>query len=249
MRIAFDLDGVLADLHTPFVRTAIRLFPELDPSAIGAADIGASPPDVEEVGEGEGSKGAATSAPLPNVPLTRRQSDQVWRELANTENFWESLSEIETGAIGRLAALADERRWEVLFITSRPKSTGRTVQRQSQRWLHACGFALPSVYVVHGSRGRVADALALDVVIDDRPDNCLDVVLESKAGALLVWRGPEHAVPSSARRLGIAAVPTVDRVLAALVEAERDSSGGGLLDRLRRLFGLKTKSTSPFVRT
>ena len=44
-------------------------------------------------------------------------------------------------------------------------------------------------------------------------------------------------------------MPTVDRVLAALVEAERDSSGGGLLDRLRRLFGLKTKSTSPFVRT
>ena len=43
MRIAFDLDGVLADLHEPFVREAIRLFPELDAAKIGAADIGASP--------------------------------------------------------------------------------------------------------------------------------------------------------------------------------------------------------------
>jgi hypothetical protein len=249
MRIAFDLDGVLADLHTPFVRTAVRLFPELDPAAIGAADIGASPPDVEDVDERHVSAVPPPAVPLPNVPLTRRQSDVVWRELAHTDNFWEGLTEIEPGAIKKLAAIADERRWEVLFITSRPKSTGRTVQRQSQRWLHACGFPLPSVYVVHGSRGRVADALALDVVIDDRPDNCLDVVLESKAGALLVWRGPEHTVPSSARRLGIAAVPTVDRVLASLIEAERDGQGGGLLDRLRRLFKLKTGSASSLIRS
>ena len=91
----------------------------------------------------------------------------------------------------------------MLFITSRPSSAGRTVQRQSQRWLQRMGFPLPSVYVVHGSRGAVAQALNLDVVIDDRPDNCLDVVLGSKAGAVLIWRGPQEKVPVSARRLGI----------------------------------------------
>ena len=87
------------------------------------------------------------------------------------------------------------------------------------------------------------------MVVDDRPDNCLDVVLESKAGALLVWRGPEATVPAAARRLGIAAVPTVDRAFAALIEAEKDTGGGGVLDRLRRLFGLKTRSASPLVRS
>jgi hypothetical protein len=243
MRLAFDLDGVLADLHTPFVRTAVRLFPELDPSAIGAADIGASPPDTEDMKSED-----APAVPTPAVPLTRRHSDAVWRTLAATDDFWESLTEIEPGAIKRLAQLADERRWEVLFITSRPSSTGRTVQRQSQRWLERCGFPLPSVYVVHGSRGKVAEALALDVVVDDRPENCLDVVLESKAGALLVWRGPEASVPSSARRLGIAAVPTVAKVFEALIEAEPNDSGGGFVDRLRRLFGLKTRSSSPLIR-
>ena len=65
---------------------------------------------------------------------------------------------------------------------------------------------------VHGSRGKVADALAIDVVVDDRPDNCLDVVLESRAASLLVWRGRAATVPASVKRLGIAVVPTVARV-------------------------------------
>ena len=168
----------------------------------------------------------------------------MWKHLGAIENFWESLSEIESGAIAKLAGLADERGWEVIFITSRPKSAGRTVQRQSQRWIQQLGFPMPSLFVVHGSRGRVADALRLDVVVDDRPENCLDVVLESKAGAILVWRGSESSVPTSARRMGIGVVTTVDAALSALVEAERSASeGGGLIDRLRRLLGLSTRST------
>jgi hypothetical protein len=241
MRIAFDLDGVLADLHTPFVRTALRLFPELEPAVVQSGDPAGTSVPAADSEEG-------IPPVLPGLNLTRRQSDAVWKQLAGTENFWESLDEIEPGAIARLAALADERRWEILFITSRPRSTGRTVQRQSQRWLQERGFPLPSVYVVHGSRGRVADALALDVVIDDRADNCLDVVLESKAGALLLWRGDMAAVPVSAQRLGIAVVPTVARVLDSIVEAERAVDGGTVLDRLRRMFGLKPRNTSPLVR-
>jgi hypothetical protein len=244
MRIAFDLDGVLADLHTPFVRTARRLFPDLDPQMLESAEGTSSPPADADAPPDQDAPPA-----LPGVTLTRRQSDAVWRELSGTENFWEGLEEIETGAIARLGTLADERGWEVLFITSRPRSKGRTVQRQSQRWLQARGFAMPSVYVVHGSRGRIADAMAIDVVIDDRADNCLDIVLESKAGALLVWRAPEGTAPASTKRLGIAVVPTVARVLDALIEAERASEQeGGVLDRLRRLFGLKPRITSPVLR-
>jgi hypothetical protein len=134
-----------------------------------------------------------------------------------------------------------------MFITSRPHSAGVTVQRQSQRWLQRMGFDMPSCFVVHGSRGRIAEALRLDVVVDDRPENCLDVVLESKAGAIMVWRGTKANVPVSARRLGIAVVSTVAAALDALVKAEEPGSEGGLLDRLRRLFGLRTGSSSgPF---
>lgn len=243
MRIAFDLDGVLADLHEPFVETALRLFPELDIRTISSADVGASPPDDE--GDPPPADG---TAPPPNLTLTRHQNDAVWRAINLTPDFWEQLKEIEHGAIARLAKLADERRWEILFITSRPVSAGRTVQRQSQRWLERNGFPLPSCYVVHGSRGRIAAALAIDVVIDDRPDNCLDIVLESKAGAILVWRGSASSVPGSAKRLGIAVVSTVAEALDALVVAESADDGTGFLDRLRKLFGLRTKSRSPLGR-
>jgi hypothetical protein len=242
MRIGFDLDGVLADLHTPFVQMAVRLFPTLDARVVSTADIGASPPDETHEPPTE------APGPPPDVVLNREQLDAVWRALTNTTDFWEGLKEIEAGAIDRLAKLADARRWEVMFLTSRPASAGRTVQRQSQRWLERQGFPLPSVYVVHSSRGRIADALELDVVIDDRPENCLDIVLESKAGAVLVWRGPQASVPASAKRLGIAVVGTVDECLDALVRAQESDVEGGLIDRLRRLFGLRTRSASPLRR-
>jgi hypothetical protein len=113
------------------------------------------------------------------------------------------------------------------------------VQRQSQRWLQRLGFPLPSVFVVHGSRGKVADALALDVVVDDRPDNCLDVALESKARAVLIWRNTSARAPAAARRMGIGVQATVASCLDVLVEAERAAqTPADLLQRLRRLFGL-----------
>lgn len=242
MRIAFDLDGVLADLHTPFTETAIRLFPELDRSAMRGAEVAASP--VEDAPATE----APPVAAMAGVAINSRQSEAVWKQLAGVSDFWEGLAEIESGAIRRLAQLADERRWDVLFITSRPSSQGRTVQRQSQRWLERMGFKLPSVYVVHGSRGKVASALNLDVVIDDRPDNCLDVVLESKAGAVLIWRGSQAAIPVSAKRLGIAVSATVADCLDLVTEAEDTKAEGSLLDKMRRVFGLKTRKSPGILR-
>jgi hypothetical protein len=244
MRIAFDLDGVLADLHTPFARAAVRLFPTLEPRAVADPDVGSSPPDEarESTVPDEGPVSAST------VPLTREQTDAVWSELRAIENFWETLDEIEGGTLSRLARLVEERRWELIFITSRPSSAGQTVQRQSQRWLERQGYSLPSLFVVHGSRGRVADALNLDVVVDDRLENCLDVVLESRAGAILVWRGSAPGVPTSAHSMGIAVVPTVAGCLDALVEAERTTQDTGFVARLRQLFGLGHRAASSFLR-
>jgi hypothetical protein len=238
MRIAFDLDGVLADLHTPFVNTAVRLFPNLDPRALEGEDTSSPPADADALPDED----APQATPAPD--LTRRQTDAVWRELTRTTDFWETLEEFEPGAIAKLGTLADERGWEVIFITSRPHSKGRTVQRQTQRWLASKGFPMPSVYVIHGSRGRVAEALAIDLVVDDRPDNCLDIVLGSKAGAILLWRGAPNTAPASTKRLGIVVAHTVDRVLDAIVEAERAADGVGVIDRLKRLFGLKGSAGS-----
>ena len=39
MRVGCDLDGVLADLHRAFTAAALKLYPELDMSALSAADV------------------------------------------------------------------------------------------------------------------------------------------------------------------------------------------------------------------
>ena len=117
--------------------------------------------------------------------------------MLRTKNFWTTLDETEPGVVARIADLAADLRWDVLFITTRPTATGATTQVQSQQWLSAHGFAHPSVFVVKGSRGKVAAALDLDAVVDDRPENCLDVATESSARAILVW--PESPADSGRR--------------------------------------------------
>ena len=243
MRIAFDMDGVLADLHSAYVQAALKIFPHLDRDAISTPDVGASPPENDAA-----AADPEVPDPAANFAVNGRQSQVIWKHLNGIENFWEGLSEIESGVLARLAAVSEERRWEIIFITSRPASAGSTVQRQSQRWLQGMGFPLPSVYVVHGSRGRIAQALDLDVVVDDRPENCLDVALESKAGAILIWRGPQKTVPASAQRLGIAVSPSVEACIETLIAAETTVADGSLLDRLRRLFGLRTRSAASVIR-
>ena len=166
-----------------------------------------------------GSKRAQNAAPQPAIglDLSVRQQRRLWRHVATLDNFWQSLREIEPGAVRRLAAVAAEQRWEVIFLTKRPASAGATSQVQSQRWLVSKGFERPSVYVVQGSRGLIAAALDLDVVVDDRHENCYDVVVDSGARAVLVWRGGPQQFSAAAERLGVQVVRTVGQCLDTLI--------------------------------
>ncbi len=227
-RIAFDMDGVLADMDGAVRREASRL-------GIGAdAVVGRQ----DQVPSGD-------AAPPPKARSDRDQR-RLWAEISQTENFWETLDELDPGSIRRLDALAVACRWEVLFITTRPPTAGATVQRQTQHWLERCGFRLPSVYVVSGSRGKVASALDLDVVVDDRPENCVDVKADSEARAILVLSRSNETVAGSGGRplakqalhLGIGVVASVGECLDVLESLE--SSDGGRVqatrtDRISRL--------------
>jgi len=210
LRLAFDLDGVLADMESELVRQATMLF--------GDSLSQASP------GGQEPAEGVAPGVPeLVHLNMTSRQRRRLWRHIGSIDGFWETLQEIEPGAIQRLAALATDRRWEIIFLTKRPQTHGASAQVQTQRWLEARGFSLPTVYVVQGSRGRIAEALGIDIVIDDRPENCLDVVADSTARAMLVWRGEEKLLPASAKRLGVDIVKSVDECLDTLSQTDSSS--------------------------
>jgi hypothetical protein len=238
LRIAFDMDGVLADMDGALQRHAETLF---GADAVRSTDPDAPPPAAATIGPHRveanqpPSPDPAEGPPPSTLQLTDRQHRKLWHHIATVENFWESLQEIEGGSVAKLAAHAAEHRWETIFLTKRPATAGATAQVQTQRWLESKGFRLPSVYVVQGSRGRIAAALALDIVIDDRPENCLDVISDSRARAVLVCRrNPESMVAS--KRLGIAVVTSVIECLDDLASIETASAGPGMLDRFRRLF-------------
>jgi len=234
LRIAVDLDGVVADMHGELARQAELLFGEAltgrRPFRAAPAPPSTTPPDPP----------APRGLPsLESLQLTSREQRRLWRHVETVDNFWETLKETEPGMTRRLAAVAAARRWEVIFLTTRPASAGATSQLQSQRWLVSKGFPLPSVYVVRGSRGRIASALDLDFVIDDRPDNCLDVVVDSKARAILVWREDENRLPVASRRMGIGVVKSFEECLDILVQVDTPGERSGFVDRVKRLLGLK----------
>jgi hypothetical protein len=255
LRIAFDLDGVLADMEAELVRQAEILFGEpmtkrLQERAAGTPSSASASASVTPPGEVSDTQTAA-EASLDNVPpllklnMTARQQRRLWNHVESIENFWQTLEALEPGVIERLSAIAMERRWEVIFLTKRPETLGSTAQVQTQRWLESKGFALPSVYVVQGSRGRIAAALGLDIVIDDRPENCLDVVVDSKARAILVWREDESQLPAAARRLGIGVVKSVAECLDILTQVDsKPPEQPGVMSRVMRLLGLKEPASA-----
>jgi hypothetical protein len=210
------------------------------------------PPAGSATADGDtNAPAAASESPQENVPqlvklrMTSRQQRRLWRHVETIEDFWQGLKELEPGVIGRLASIAADRRWEIIFLTKRPESAGGTAQVQTQRWLESKGFRLPSVFVVQGSRGLIAASLDLDVVIDDRPENCLDVVMDSKARAMLVWREDANQLPAATRRLGISIVKSVNECLDILTQL--DSAGKdqpGVMARVRKLLGLSQPASA-----
>jgi hypothetical protein len=239
MRLGFDLDGTLADMQSALAREARELFPQVDPATLPRS--AAAEESRANLDSGEAN---ADVAQTPSVLLSARQQQMLWRAVRERQNFWETLDEIEPGALARLAGLVRDRKWEIIFLTSRPETKGDSAQLQSHRWLAAHGFPTPSVFVVHASRGKIAAALQLDVIIDDRPENCLDVAIDSAARAILVWRGDEDKVPTSARQLGIGAVSSIAECLDILEGLDTaDSERSGMVDRLKRLLGLRPRAT------
>jgi hypothetical protein len=256
LRIACDLDGTIADMDSALQREAEKLFgrdvslranvplplmrlkspanfgADAPAGSAGDDDIPADPPSP-------GGAVAAAAADPDKKPLTDRQRRELWAHVRGIENFWFTLDEIEPGAVGRFARLTVEHGWEVLFLTQRPASAGEPVQLQTHRWLKAYGFSHPSIFVMNGSRGKVADALSLDAVIDDRSENCLDVATDSKARPLLVWRDDPATAPPGAERLGITVVHSFGDALEQLLNlmAER-TPPPGILSRVRAAIGL-----------
>lgn len=232
VRIGFDMDGVLADFSTAFHDVEKRLF--------GAGSgLPAESPEVEARQEEDAAAQAAAPGPSPRE--TRRRRDAVWKEIHDTTDFWTTLKPHDPGAVRRIYDMMLRHGLEVFFITQRPATLGQTVQRQTQYWLRQQGFDLPSVLVIGGSRGAAAGALRLDYHVDDSPQNCLDIVSDSRARPILIVPEPDAVTETSAKRLRIGVARSIGQALDILEHtlSGRGNDGPRLLDKLSRMIGRK----------
>ena len=192
MRVAFDVDGVLADFRTAFRAVTARF----NRGRVGSVEAG--------------------SSPQSDGPLAPDDVRRVWEHIAKTSNWWMELEAYEPEQIARLYGLTRAAGWEVFFLTKRPPSAGDSVQFQTQWWIERCGFYLPAVLTVPGSRGDVANALRLDLVVDDQLINCVEVVSASPTKAVLLQRTPDEAARDHATSRGIGVVPTLAEAISVL---------------------------------
>jgi hypothetical protein len=226
VRIAFDMDGVLANFAAVFREVETRLFGT-------ASTIAAEDPEDEAAHEEAQAARTANGSTTPRE--VRRRRDAVWNAIHNTRDFWTTLPPLDPHAVRRIHEMMLRHRWEVFFITQRPATQGQTVQRQTQQWLSQQGFDLPSVLVIGGSRGAAAAALRLDYHVDDSPQNCLDVAVESRARALLIVPEADAVTENSAKRLRIGVARSIRQALDELQQKASESPSAGILSRLSQL--------------
>ncbi|HWI16145.1 MAG TPA: hypothetical protein VNT81_00250 [Vicinamibacterales bacterium] len=238
LRIGFDLDGTLADFESAFHEVEIRLFGRESHIEPGQPEKESEELPLEP--EDDDRRRGADRRGKKRLPQHgRRRRDQIWDTIRRTPDFWNTLRPLDPTAVRRIHALMLRHKWEVFFITQRPYTDGETVQRQSQRWLVAQGFDMPSVLVIGGSRGMAAAALRLDYHVDDSPQNCLDVRAESSANPILLVPPDDEPTTVQARKLRIATVPAIADALDILEKATLARTQPKLLDRLAALVGWK----------
>ena len=223
LRIGFDVDGVVADFRSAF-RAAARQSLRRD------------------VADAPSSAGADTGG-----ALSAGEIDRVWQHIARTPNWWMSVPPFEPAEIARLYSISRSARWEVFFLTKRPPSGGDTVQFQTQWWLEQHGFYLPSVVTVPGSRGELANALRLDLVVDDQFVNCAEIIAASTTKTVLMLREPDAAMQQHASDRGIGVVSSLADTLPVLERLhELLPARQGRLLRLADWFSRRRDDTLPY---
>jgi hypothetical protein len=179
--------------------------------------------------------------------LSKPDVDRLWRAVASTTNWWLDVPAYEPDQIERLYAQVRRARWEVFFMTSRPPSAGDSVQLQTQVWLERHGYYLPSVLTTPaGARGELARSLRLDLALDDRLVNCLEIISASNSKAVMVLRAPaEPRARGAAEARGIGVVSSLAQALDAVERlAELLTTRRGRLVRLADWFLVKKETST-----
>lgn len=149
-RLAVDADGVICRFEKAFFEAANSIWP-------GRCDPTYRPKSWDDF-----------------PPLTKADMRVVWDKIKATENFWLK-TEAYTDNVGSLAKfLLTTTGNDVWIVTSRTRTAGMTVAKQTKLWLHACGVGNGVNYLgvvpVDNSdlKAEIYRAMQIEFSIDDK---------------------------------------------------------------------------------
>ena len=177
MRVGIDVDGIVAAFNGSYIdlikqHTGLELPPESD-----------TYPD-----EWSYEKAAMRKAGMAEDKISATMKG-MWAEIGASNSFWATLPAYPeaTSFLQKLSSLMVD----TYFITSR---TGLTAKPQTEFWLMAHGLDhFPTVLVTQtreSTKGSICYALGLTHYIDDKDENCQDVLKTSPATECYMLRRP-----------------------------------------------------------
>lgn len=199
MRIGFDVDGVLADFNTEFIKRCIE---------VTGKDL--FPPRPFEI-------------PTWHYPQVYGYTEQemdfgkgpVWGSIKSDPGFWRFLPAYDwTPEVLERLRNSQANGCEIYFITDR---AGIQVKRQTEDFLRALGFHFPTV-LISGKKALVASALKLDFYIDDRFENARSVAEDVPACQTFLLNRPWNTTLGSGEFFRISSpFEMLDRITKILV--------------------------------
>ncbi len=161
MKLAFDLDSVVADFSSAFAAVLHQT------SGRKLLRDGFVP----RVWEWPADAG-----------YTPKEVEKAYAFVDDSYDFWLNMRELPDMATLRLMWPSLVRNHDIYFLTSRTK--GQDIKWQTEMWLTlklGAGMEVPTPTVIlTREKGHVCRALEIDAFVDDNLQNCMDVLWQSK---------------------------------------------------------------------
>ena len=165
MVVGLDIDGVVADFLSPFLRVAEK-------------HVGNGPIPVDSI----------TDFSFEQHPyLSEKIVSECMEAVSYDPDFWQDLSPLlSPGEWQELDSLSNKG--QLVFLTHRYERETYDIHGVTCDWLKRHGISNPVVYFTQESKASLVENLGVRLFMDDRYENCKDVAEKTEAIVLMPHR-------------------------------------------------------------